>query len=144
MLIIAHRGNTDGSVPALENKPDYIRGALQAGYDVEIDVWYNKKFELLSLGHEAPLCVISKDFLLTEGLWCHAKNLEALELLNEMDIKHFFAHDRDSFVLTSSQFIWTFPGEQVSKKSIVVFPEKLQPKMYENCYGICTDYAEQY
>ena len=50
MVIISHRGNLDGRKPGRENKPDYIQEALDAGYDVEIDVWMinNELF----LGHD--------------------------------------------------------------------------------------------
>ena len=40
MKLISHRGNLEGPNPERENHPDYIYGALQAGYDVEIDVWW--------------------------------------------------------------------------------------------------------
>ena len=38
MKYIAHRGNMNGP-SALENHPDHIREALQAGFDVEVDTW---------------------------------------------------------------------------------------------------------
>lgn len=144
MLVIAHRGNINGPVPAMENKPEYIRKSLLDGYQVEIDVWYNQKHDHLTLGHNLSQHVISKDFLKMNGLWCHAKNIDALMIMNDLNVKHFFYHERDSYTLTSSHFIWTFPGEEVTKRSIVMFPEKIKPKMYKNCYGVCTDYAERY
>ena len=41
MKLIAHRGNIDGPNPERENSPEYIEEALKAGYDVEVDVWYD-------------------------------------------------------------------------------------------------------
>ena len=38
MLLIAHRGNINGPDKAKENHPDYINKAIEAGYNVEIDI----------------------------------------------------------------------------------------------------------
>ena len=40
MILISHRGNINGKNPEKENHPDYIWVAIQAGYEVEIDVWF--------------------------------------------------------------------------------------------------------
>ena len=40
MILISHRGNLDGKNESEENNPLYIEEALNAGYEVEIDVWY--------------------------------------------------------------------------------------------------------
>ena len=39
MILISHRGNTNGKLPSAENRPDYIDEAIGFGFDVEIDVW---------------------------------------------------------------------------------------------------------
>jgi len=144
MLVIAHRGNINGCNHSMENKPSYIEKALQQGYDVEMDVWYNKEYNHLTLGHNLSQHVISKDFLLQEGIWCHAKNIDAVTYLLKENIKNVFYHERDSYTITSSGYTWTFCGEACSDKCIMMFPEKLKPELYENCYGVCTDYALQY
>ena len=52
MKLISHRGNLNGPNKERENHPDYIWEALQAGYEVEIDVWWvDGKFKL---GHDEP------------------------------------------------------------------------------------------
>ena len=52
MKLISHRGNISGPNPERENHPEYIFEVLQAGYDVEIDVWFvDNKF---MLGHDEP------------------------------------------------------------------------------------------
>ena len=52
MKLISHRGNLNGPNKEHENHPDYIWEALQAGYEVEIDVWWvDGKFKL---GHDEP------------------------------------------------------------------------------------------
>jgi hypothetical protein len=39
MILIAHRGNLDGPNPSMENHPDYIDAAINAGFHVEVDLW---------------------------------------------------------------------------------------------------------
>ena len=52
MILISHRGNLNGKIPLRENEPDYIWLAIQAGYNVEIDIWFvDGKFKL---GHDEP------------------------------------------------------------------------------------------
>ena len=53
MRLISHRGNLTGKYPLLENTPVYIREAVDAGYEVEIDVWGDTKGGLY-LGHDGP------------------------------------------------------------------------------------------
>ena len=60
MILISHRGNIMGPNPEQENHPDYIREALNIGYDVEIDVWYTDKF---MLGHDKPQYEFSFDLM---------------------------------------------------------------------------------
>ena len=43
MRLISHRGNLTGKYPLMENTPAYIREAVDAGYEVEIDVWGDTK-----------------------------------------------------------------------------------------------------
>ena len=52
MIKIAHRGNLFGRIPERENSPEYIQEALAAGYDVEVDVWFEEG--KLFLGHAKP------------------------------------------------------------------------------------------
>lgn len=141
MKIIAHRGNLDGP-SRLENHPDYIRSALQRGFEVEIDVWSieNKLF----LGHDEPQYEINLDFLLeiSDRAWVHCKNLSALEELSKFKEINLFWHQEDDFVLTRTDHIWTFPGKLLGKKSIAVMPHDLDdPKLLE-VFGVCTDYPE--
>ena len=70
MKLIAHRGNINGPNPERENSPDYIKEALDKGFDVEIDVW--KINGSYFLGHDAPEYRIEFGFLMNDRLWCHA------------------------------------------------------------------------
>jgi hypothetical protein len=143
MLIIAHRGNTNGPNPERENDPNYILEAKNKGFDVEIDVWVIDG--IFFLGHDIPQYKTNIGFLKQSNFWCHAKNLAALEeLLKEGCC--VFSHDKDDYVLTSKCHIWAYPGMKLSSETICVMPERGKYNIEDlcNCYGICTDYTDLY
>mgnify|MGYP001254935670 FL=1 len=140
MKLISHRGNLDGPRIDLENSPEYINNALSHGYDVEIDVRFINGF--FYLGHDRAEHKIEKNFLQTEGLWCHAKNIEALEELRKLNCVYFW-HENDDYTLTSNGFIWAYPGKKLTKNSICVLPEKVEYSEI-NCAGICSDFIKKY
>jgi hypothetical protein len=77
-------------------------------------------------------------------LWIHAKNIEALYVLSADNKLNFFWHQEDYFTLTSHGYIWTYPGNLLTKNSISVLPEWQDPELKNldlNCYGICSDYV---
>ena len=140
MILISHRGNLNGKDIENENNPLYIDRALGKGYDVEIDVWYeNGKWYL---GHDKPQYEIELDYLRNKKLWCHAKNIETLNLMLDDDI-HCFWHQEDDVTLTSCGFIWTYPGKKLTEKSICVLPEK-NNEIPKKAFGICSDYVVYY
>ena len=134
MILISHRGNLNGKTDD-ENKPKYIEQALNQGFDVEIDVWYiDNQFWL---GHDKPQYKISEGFLEHPNLWCHAKNIDALYVMYTNYHIHCFWHQEDDVTLTSRGFFWTYPGKELTKKSIAVLPQKIDKTL--DCYGVCTD-----
>ena len=145
MILISHRGNINGINESRENSIEYISEALNLGFDVEIDVWY-KDGEWF-LGHDGPENYVVLDFLKNDKLWCHAKNIDALNKMLKENI-HCFWHQEDDVTLTSCGFIWTSPGEKLTEKSICVLPEinnigVLNESLYEGI-GICSDYIKIY
>ena len=140
MIFISHRGNLNGKKKKLENKPVYIKDAIKKGFNVEIDVWYTVGFYL---GHDKPQFKVSRQFLENKKLWCHAKNLKALEKLQKIKTKYFW-HQADDYTLTSNGYIWTYPGKTLSKKSISVLPELKKTKLSKSISGICSDFIEKY
>lgn len=138
---ISHRGNISGPNHKEENSPQYIEEALKK-YDVEIDVWFlNNQFYL---GHDKPDYKIDISFLKNDKLWCHAKNIEALGEMLKNKI-HCFWHQNDDAVLTSNNFIWTYPGRSINKDfAIAVCPENVNNWDIYNAIGICSDYISQY
>tara|TARA_R100000005_G_C4896205_1_gene140557 strand:- start:277 stop:690 length:414 start_codon:yes stop_codon:yes gene_type:complete len=137
MILISHRGNLEGPSD-LENHPTQIKKVLDLGYDCEIDVWY--EFGQFYLGHDIPEYRIDPAFLDQEGLWLHCKNLDALNACT--DKQNYFWHERDSYTLTSKNFIWTFPNKLVVDKSIIVDNDpNWQSKNYD-CFGVCSDWIK--
>ena len=140
MILISHRGNINGKNIELENKPTYINNALKKGYNVEIDIWYDIGFWL---GHDKPLYPIGISFLKNKKLWCHAKNIEALYMMQSESNIHYFWHQKDDVTLTSQNYIWAYPGKQPIKNSIAVMPEIYKDNLAV-CKGICSDNIIRY
>ncbi len=139
MKLISHRGNLNGRIPELENTIDYINKALNR-FDVEVDVWWiDGKFYL---GHDKPETEVTLDFLMHPKLWCHTKNIEALNVLIDYDV-HCFYHNIDDCTLTSRGYIWTYPGKQLFINSIAVLPEQRYSD-HTSCSGICSDFIALY
>jgi hypothetical protein len=138
MLLIAHRGNINGP-SAEENSPALIDNVLGLGYSAEIDVWFiDGQFWL---GHDAPTYKVNASYLINDKLWCHAKHIDSLLEMKRIGVPHYFWHDQDDCVLTSSGYFWTFPGKQLTEASIAVMPEVVQDvtTVPRTIYGICSD-----
>lgn len=136
MVIISHRGNTRGPNPEFENNPNHIKAILPY-YDCEIDVW--KVDGKWFLGHDNPQYPIDVSFFNLTGLWCHAKNLDALQSLLDLGITCFY-HNTDDFTLTNNRYIWTYPGKPVTRRSIIVDLSNNWIEKNYDCYGVCVDY----
>ncbi len=149
MIFIAHRGNLDGPNPERENHPEYIEKALKAGYDVEVDVWKTVEPSRWFLGHVGLQYPIEESFLdkIHDHAWFHAKNVFALNGLLALGFRCFF-HVRDAHTLTSDGYIWTYPGETLTSRSIDVMPESYPFHAPRNTSikpaGICTDIVKYY
>jgi len=144
MILISHRGNTDGHIIEMENKPEYINDTIKLGFDVEIDIWViDGTFQL---GHDKPQYGIFLDWLFKrkDKLWIHCKNIEAMEWFNQLGTMYnYFWHQEDTVTLTSRGYIWAYPGKQPILNSIAVMPE-LNSDDISKCSGICSDYISKY
>ena len=140
---IAHRGNLYGPDIKNENKIDYILNSIEKGFDCEIDIRYINN--TLYLGHDNPDYIVDISFLKNNSnkLWIHCKNVDALEYLIKYKELNIFWHQNDDYVLTSKDYIWSYPGKEITQNSVVVMPEINNFKMntLNNFYGICSDYV---
>lgn len=147
MKFIAHRGNLNGPEPDKENSITQIKKCIDLGFDVEIDLRVIN--EELWLGHDQPNVKVSPEFIheIKDLLWIHCKNIKALEFFKrEQNIYNYFWHEKDAYTLTSQLFIWSYPGQKLSSKCILVMPEwkidlkQISSLKLKNIAGICTDY----
>lgn len=153
MRLIAHRGNINGPNSLRENHPDYIDEAISKGYDVEIDIRYSPLVNKMYLGHDVSTYGVNPYWLSErmDKLWIHCKNIDALYYFSSnMDAYNYFWHQQDYFTLTSKKYIWTYPNQPYTSRSIIVMPEygmkheeleKLIDFKTYNCYAICSDYV---
>lgn len=135
---IAHRGNIDGANLAYENDDAYLKHAYSIGYDVECDLIAHKG--ILYYGHEEPQQPADVSFLQQQGVWTHAKNLEALSILLRMNTNTFW-HQTDDVTLTSKGYLWCYPGTFINNKTAIWLDllDKPLPDKIGNIYGICGD-----
>ena len=148
MILISHRGNINGRRVPFENQPNYIDTALAAGYDVEIDVWYERESGKLYLGHDKADYQIDIDWLYerSDKLWIHCKNMDALSFFNKSHLQfgteyNYFSHDNDIGVLTSYGYIWS---TNLYDNGILVLPELFEKTPIEKTIGICSDIIQNY
>lgn len=139
MIKIAHRGNISGPNLEMENEPGYLMDAIEAGYDVEVDVWVMD--DVICFGHDYPKhCAIPESFLLEIGhaAWFHCKDLGALDFFNKtFPHLNYFWHQEDNYTLTSQGYIWAYPGMPVTGRTILV---DIDNSSDQTAHGICSDY----
>jgi len=143
MILISHRGNINGKNELLENSPFYIDDAIDAGYDVEVDL---RAIEgCFYLGHDESEFGITLQWLneRKDSLWVHCKNLEAIEWFSMIKSFNYFWHEEDKVTLTSKGYVWAYPGNQPIKNSIAVLPE-IHNDNIKSCVGICSDFIESF
>jgi hypothetical protein len=148
MKLISHRGNIEGSNPELENKPEYIEKAIEAGFNVEVDVRVDLANKKMFLGHDEPQYEISIEWLekYHQYLWLHCKTQETIEFFYEWDsrgqVLNYFWHENDAVTLTSKGYLWCYPGKPM-RNGIAVLPE-INNDNTELCYGVCSDLIKNY
>jgi len=144
MILISHRGNTNGRFESWENEPTYIDKAISEGYDVEVDVWLIDG--ILYLGHDKPQYGENLRWFIDRSLnlWIHCKNVEAIVYFKSCGYEfNYFWHENDTLALTSKNYIWAFPGKQPISGSIAVMPE-INGDVLEECSGICSDFISNF
>lgn len=144
MILISHRGNTQGRLELFENQPNYIDKTISEGFDVEVDVWV--KNNDIYLGHDSHDYNVNLKWFIDRinKLWIHCKNIESVEFFHNSEHNfNFFWHQEDTLTLTSHKYIWVFPGKQPVKNSIAVMPELFNDNV-DNCIGVCSDFIKNY
>lgn len=145
MILISHRGNTEGPNILLENTPNYIQSAIDRQYMVEVDIW--KKDDVYYIGHDAStMNPVDINWLIDrrQWLWIHCKNREALDSILRLNL-HCFWHNKDSYTMTSKGYVWCYPGQPaVGWLSVAVMPEKridLKDFKSNEYFAVCSDFV---
>jgi len=119
-IIISHLGNINGRIPEQENRLPYVQAALKAGWHVMVDVCFrNGGFYL---PHDNGFDTAPPAFFSKQRIWSRAADPETLDALCNISAHALVASDAP-FTLTSSQFVWTLPGQPLSQRAIAVYPE---------------------
>ena len=144
MILISHRGNLNGLNPERENSPPYIREAISAGFDVEIDVRFLN--DTIWLGHDEPQYKVSLSFLeeIKDHSWLHCKNFAALSGLVDQDFRVFY-HEKEKYTILNNGLIWAHDIQLVDEKCIVPLLSLESVLSYDNqnIYGICSDFVQE-
>ena len=138
-IFIAHRGNTDGPNPKLENTQEYLSAAVDAGYGVEVDIQWDRG--VLYYGHDNPQEAVDEKFITKRDVFCHAKNVETIPSLLMLGC-NVFVHNTDPCVFTSRGQIWCYPGVHVKSDRAIwldLHNEPLPDIISAKLYGICGD-----
>ena len=143
MTLIAHRGNICKPIPKSENKPIYIDEALNLGYDVEVDIRYDKGWWL---GHDDAQYRVTLGWLRKRKskLWLHCKNFNALSKLSKLENYNFFWHQEDNYTITSQGVVWVYPNKELIDGCICVLPELGFNGKLNKCRGVCSDFIVHY
>jgi hypothetical protein len=148
MIIISHRGNTDGPEVESENHPDFIDKAISTGFEVEVDLRFiDGDFWL---GHDEPQWRISEEWMSSRRnkIWFHCKDFEsATALINTKNGYKFFCHSNEPYVCTSHNYLWVHDlSYEIDKNCIIPLisdKDLTNHPLYKNCHGICTDYPSK-
>lgn len=139
LIRIAHRGNITGANPEMENTIEYLSTALDMGYWIECDL---QMYEgLLYFGHDEPQQRADNWILSHPNTICHAKDIEALHSLLDMDV-HCFWHETDTVTLTSRAYIWCYHGQYPENDRAIwldFLGEETKNMDRSKCFGICAD-----
>ena len=137
MKFISFRGNIDGARPAFENNPQYIDIALQYGYYVFIDVWYEK--DQFWLGNKVKQYPIFEGFLEQENYICNPKTWQTFDKLFGNEHIHTLWNDIDYYTITNRGWMWAHEhAENYSENTIITHFDDMQD--IPNVAGICSNY----
>jgi hypothetical protein len=145
MILISHRGNTEGPILEKENSPDYIDNAIKNNLIVEVDISYlkNKFF----LGHDHTDYLINEKWILQRknNILFHCKNLKSCVNLHKLDKNIFmFCHSSDPYVIMSNGGIWVHDiNLELNEDCYIPLISQKDIDAYNKrtVAGICTDYV---
>lgn len=140
-LRIAKRGNFCGAKPSRENTIDYLKEAINRGYCIECDIWYDSKNDKFYLGHDKPEHVVYIEFLRDERIFVHAKDLITYsKLIKYKDVQCFYEYINYGYSIINDM-IWFHKNQanisNINEKSILHIDDwnKLNKPTIYGIYG---------
>ena len=139
--LIAYRGNTNG-IDLQQNTLPYILDALEAGYEVMIDVWTKNRGTTICLDSDCQTAFDQYMVQYREQVWYQARTPYALQqLLMGQYRVHYLPEDEEyhgQYMMTSHGQILCCGVPALSARGIYLFPEFLPvgEKITLNCQGI--------
>ena len=61
-------------------------------------------------------------------------------LVENKNLLNGFYHYNDKYTLTTKGYIWTYPGEKINSKCVIVSDGTGTEESIDDPFGICTDY----
>lgn len=145
MLYISYRGLLQGQDPQVENSPNQIGKAFNAGFSCMVDAW--RVDNKLYLGSDQPIYEVTAQYLKGKKFWINARNADMQTWLGTQPSSYYpnyfwLTQPVQNFVTTSSNYLWTFQETPVNTLSIMVLPEDYDSGLFSTinvrCYGICS------
>jgi hypothetical protein len=142
-ILISNLGNLDGRNEGQENRLVYLKAALAQNLHICADVVY--QYGAFHLVRPDGLEPLAQSFLANSKVWARAHDVATLDALCGINV-HAFPHTDVGFTFTSAQFIWTHLGNDLSPRSIAVFPEATTPAWLDGAdiAGICSNEPLRY
>jgi hypothetical protein len=144
--LISHRGNINGVNTERENEQTYLQEAIEAGYDVELDI--RRLNHTLWFGHDGPTHMASMAWLLNykNNLWIHTKNFDAMDFLIEHNFRVFYHQIEDHVVIGNTRIIWSRAISEASTRSMIPLLSMDDINQVDikslNVYAICSDFVQ--
>jgi 3-deoxy-D-manno-octulosonate 8-phosphate phosphatase (KDO 8-P phosphatase) len=143
MKLIAHRGNISGSQASLENDPTYLEHAMEIGYDVEMDVWFQQ--DAYYTGHDKPTYKIDKNFLKNSKIWVHCKDEKTFYNLSKYVDINCFLQEGDKVAITTKGFLWNHSScKEWDERSVFVNLGEIVWGSFIFPYAVCSDYVDSF
>lgn len=139
MLLISNKGNTNGSIPHLENTIEHVDNALSLGYNVKIDIWYHNK--KLFLGQDGPKNEITWPWLIKNAdyFWLNCMNVNTFSFLVENGKSlNFFYNTEDDVTITSKGIPWS-SGKTPIKGTMTCDESNISGSL-----GLCSDRVQNW
>lgn len=143
MKLISHRGNLDGAIPELENRPDYLLAASE-NFSVEVDVWYRDgKFYT---GHDLAQYEVDQYFLQNKKFLLHAKDVDSfLALIRLPHLEIFYQEENFISCTTKGRVVFheKIQNENLDRQNFILVDINGTRAEYGSNYSILTDYPKK-